>query len=210
VIGGRDVRLFDRFARLYGAVVPAARREPLARGLAFADRPVERVLDVAGGTGRAGRALGADASVTVVDAAGGMVREARRNGLAAVRGDAARLPVRSASVDAVLVVDALHHVANPTATVAEARRVLRPGGVLVIREFDPTTRLGRLLVAAEHAVGFESRFRSPDALAAVVERSGLASFVPDRGFGYTVVGVAAGADDAGAEAGAGDEWTATG
>jgi len=192
VIGDRDVGLFDRFARLYRAVMPPARRGPLERGLSCADRPVERVLDAAGGAGRAGRALDPDVAVTVVDAAGGMAREARRSGLAAVRGDAARLPVRSASVDAVLVVDALHHVASPTAAVAEARRVLRPGGVLVVREFDPTTRRGRALVAAEHAVGFESRFWSPDALAALVERSGLASFVPDRGFGYTVVGLARG------------------
>jgi demethylmenaquinone methyltransferase/2-methoxy-6-polyprenyl-1,4-benzoquinol methylase len=59
----------------------------------------------------------------------------------------------------------------------------------VIREFDPTHPLGRALVAAEHAIGMESRFRAPDDLAAALADAGFDPRVVDRGFGYTVVGV---------------------
>lgn len=183
----KDVASFDRWARWYDITSPGLDRDVLAAGLRFADRDVERVLDLAGGTGRAARSV--DAEAVVVDAARGMLREARENGLATVQGDAARLPVRDEVVDAVVVVDALHHVHDARAALAEARRVLRPGGALVVREFDPTTLRGRLLAAAEHLYGFESTFRSADELAALVEDAGMTTFLPDRGFEYTVVGV---------------------
>lgn len=184
----RDVSLFDRFATPYDLAMPPADAAGIRAGLALADRAVERVLDVGGGSGRGARAVDARERL-VADAAPGMVRRARRRGLPAVLADAGRLPVRDASVDAVLVVDALHHLPDQPAALAEAARVLRTGGVLVVRDFDPTTVRGRLLVAAERLAGFDSQFRPPDRLAAAVERAGLDPAVPDRGFGYTVAGL---------------------
>lgn len=183
---GPDVGRFDRFARLYDLAMPAADAATLRRGLDFATRPVERVLDVGGGTGRAATALG---GATVVDAAPGMLAEARADGNEAVVGAAESLPVRDGSVDAVVVVDALHHFADVETALAEAARVLAPGGVLVVRDFDPTTVRGRGLVAVEHAIGFDSRFLDSGEVAALLEATGLASFRPEEGFAYTVVGV---------------------
>lgn len=185
---GRDVSLFDRYARLYDRLMPAADRAVLRAGLQLAERPVALVLDVGGGTGRAARRIPGPERI-VVDAAQGMLRQARHHGLAGVRADAARLPVPDASVDAVLIVDALHHIPDQGGTLAEAARVLRPGGVLVVREFDRGTIRGRLLAVAEHAVGFDSTFFTPAELRRAVERVGLVAQVPDRGFAYTVTGV---------------------
>jgi len=187
-VARRDIAWFDRFARPYEWLMPGTDPDALAGGLALADRDVERALDVGGGTGRAARVL-PTVDTVVVDPAEGMLREARRHGRTAVRGDAAHLPVADESVDAVLVVDALHHVPDQVGALAEAARVLREGGVLVIREFDRATLRGRALVAAEHLVGFDSRFFTPDELVAEVRRAGLDPAVPDRGFGFTVAGV---------------------
>src|SRR5688500_16558381 len=48
------------------------------------------------------------------------------------KGDLARLPLRDASVDVALLSQALHHASDPERAVAEAVRILRPGGRLLI------------------------------------------------------------------------------
>lgn len=188
VVDRTDVTYFDRFARPYEWLMPAVDPDVLAAGLAQAERPIERALDVGGGTGRAARAL-PTVDAVVVDPADGMLRRARRRELPAVRGDAGCLPACEESVDAVIVVDALHHFPDQAAALTEAARVLRSGGVLVIREFDRATFLGRAFVSAEHLLGFGSEFLTPAELVSDVRLAGLDPNVTDRGFGFTVAGV---------------------
>ena len=188
-----DTAFFDRASSVYDWFAPAADAAEFRAGLKFAERDVERVLDVGGGTGRGATAV-EDAERIVVDAAPGMTRESRRKGFEAVRGDAGHLPLADASVDAVLVVDALHHFGDPGAAVREAARVLRPGGVLLIREIDPTTLVGRLTEGGEHLFGFDSTFFAPADLARRVGDAGLDARFRAPGFQYTVVGCAPAAE----------------
>jgi len=183
-----DVAPFHRFARLYDLGMYRADAETLQVGLDRAEGTVETVLDVGGGTGRASRALSGPRTV-VVDAARGMLGEARGHGLETVQGDAATLPVCDGSADAVVIVDALHHMADVEGVVTAAYRALRPGGVLVVREFDPTTLRGRGLVLGERIVGFDSQFYAPEDLRERLADAGFDATIPDRGFGYTVAGV---------------------
>jgi ubiquinone/menaquinone biosynthesis C-methylase UbiE len=188
--GVGDVRFFDRVARLYDLAMPSVQRGALLDGLSRAERPVNHVLDVGGGSGRAATTLDApDRQVTVVDVSRGMLSRARGRGLACVRGDARTLPVADDAVDAVTIVDALHHMPEQRTVLADVARVLAPGGVLVIREFDPGTVLGRMVDVAEDVAQMGSIFTGPDDLARAVEQAGLDAQVLDRGFDYTVVGV---------------------
>lgn len=182
-----DVTAFDYFSRIYDLVMPPADASVLRPGLDRATRPLERVVDLGGGTGRAVRALSVPDPL-VVDASRGMCRKASEKGFRTLQGDATRLPLEDDSVDAVLVVDALHHFPDQRTAIEAVARVLRPGGVLVVREFDPTTLRGRALVGVEHALGFESTFYPPEKLADLLADAGLDADVTDTGFGYTVTG----------------------
>ncbi|ELZ99354.1 methyl transferase-like protein [Haloferax sulfurifontis ATCC BAA-897] len=185
--GAGDVRFFDRFAPVYDLVMPPADPGALADALGRADRPVERVVDIGGGSGRATLALDVPERI-VLDRSAGMLRRARQRGLDCVRGDARELPFADDSLDAVTVVDAFHHMPNQRGVAEEVFRVLAPGGVFAVNEFDPDTLLGRGLVAAERVVGFGSAFATPDELVRFLERVGFDAGVVERGFEYTVVG----------------------
>ena len=188
MFGPGDVGFFDRIAPVYDATVPEADPEALRAGLARAERNVATVLDVAGGTGRAAAAVDAERRV-VVDASLPMLRRARADGFECVRGDAGRLPVHDGSVDAVVIADALHHLPGQRAAVDEAVRVLAPGGVLVVCEFDPDTLRGRGLALWERLVRMDSTFTPPADLARFLDRRGLDATVVEGGFDYTVAGV---------------------
>ncbi len=47
-------------------------------------------------------------------------------------GDARRMPLADASIDVVLCTQVLEHVPDPIAVIAEIRRVLKPGGTLLL------------------------------------------------------------------------------
>ena len=180
-----DVAAFDAFAPVYDLFMPSADRTALRKGLVCADREVERCIEVGGGSGRAAGEVGA----AVVDPARGMLKRARGRGLETVQGVGEHLPLADESVDAVLVVDALHHFPDREAALAEATRVLAPGGVLVVREFDRSTRRGQLLDGSERLVGFDSSFYTAAELEAAIDRAGLDARPVEYGFGMTVVGV---------------------
>ena len=138
--------IFDRTSRSYDRINALAslgsgawyrRRVLLRAGL----RPGHRLLDVAVGTGlvarEAARILGNPADVIGLDLSAGMLAEARRQlggALPLLRARAEALPLRDGSVDFVCMGYALRHVANLAATFAEYRRVLRPGGRLLLLE----------------------------------------------------------------------------
>ncbi|MFB6092457.1 MAG: class I SAM-dependent methyltransferase [Haloquadratum sp.] len=187
--GPGDVRFFDAVARLYDLAMPPVRVDRLRDGFAFADRPIDRVIDLAGGTGRAARGLsrlGVDP--VVVDAAAGMLARARAAGHDVVRGDAGALPIGDAAVDAAVVVDALHHLPDPMAGLEEAARVVAPGGVLVVQEFDPRGLRGRGLITAERVAGFDSTFWTPAELCESLSAAGFDARIVSEGFAYVGVG----------------------
>lgn len=130
-----DMLDYDDEARHY---VASRGGEPRARAAADA---VERllpqgpcaVLDIACGTGIVTERLPRPGRTVVgVDRSPGMLSlAARRVPGGVVRGDATRLPFASDAVDAVVIVWLLHLLPDPVPVLAEAARVLRPGGVLI-------------------------------------------------------------------------------
>jgi ArsR family transcriptional regulator len=50
------------------------------------------------------------------------------------RGELERLPIKDATMDVALLSQALHHAERPESALAEAHRILRPGGRVLILE----------------------------------------------------------------------------
>jgi ArsR family transcriptional regulator len=84
------------------------------------------------------RVIGVDASEEMLAAA-----RTRLEGVANVdlrRGSAESLPIETSSVDAATMMLVLHHLASPGAAIAEAARILRPGGRLLVVDMTPHDR----------------------------------------------------------------------
>jgi demethylmenaquinone methyltransferase / 2-methoxy-6-polyprenyl-1,4-benzoquinol methylase len=98
-----------------------------------------KLLDVATGTGQVARAatrlLGDPGAVVGLDPSAGMLREARRvHAGPLVQGRAESIPMRDEVFDMVSMGFALRHVATLERAFAEYRRVLKPGGRLLLLE----------------------------------------------------------------------------
>lgn len=91
-----------------------------------------RVVDLGCGTGGTMKALRGLARFAGLDMSPAAARfAARRTGDVVLCGVATDLPLRDASVDAVLALDVFEHIPDDGRAVAEVRRVLKPGGALV-------------------------------------------------------------------------------
>jgi SAM-dependent methyltransferase len=103
----------------------------------FAPLPGKRILDIGCGPGAlAKRLVEAGAAVTGIDPGEAALAKARA-AVPAARFEAASgeaLPFPDASFDGAVLLNALHHVPDPAAALAEAARVLAPGGALVVVE----------------------------------------------------------------------------
>jgi demethylmenaquinone methyltransferase / 2-methoxy-6-polyprenyl-1,4-benzoquinol methylase len=159
--GFQTVPEADKAARVQGVFTSVASRYDLMNDLMsggvhrlwkdammdwLAPRPGQRLLDVAGGTGdiafrflaRAGQA-----QATVLDLTEPMLIAGRQRAEAArlsdnltwVVGDAMALPFPDATFDVYTISFGIRNVTRPEVALAEAFRVLRPGGRLMVLEF---------------------------------------------------------------------------
>lgn len=182
----------------------AARAALAAPAVRSAGTP--RLLDVATGTGDLAFALARAlprASVTAVDFVEPMLERARRKGarlgapatsITFAHGDGTDLAFADDSFDAVTIAFGLRNFADLDAGLREFRRVLRPGGRLVVLEFPPPPRglfgalfrlyfLRVLPVLGGLVSGRASAYRYlPDSVLAFPPPEALAQRMRDAGF----------------------------
>ncbi len=149
--------------------------------------PGKRLVDVGCGTGLLLEGLAStrpEAELLGIDLVPAMLAVARRRiGDAAwlVRADAAMLPLPGASVDVLTSVSMLHCLPDAEQAVAGFRRVLRPGGRLVVIDWCAdalrTRLLRRLLPLAGHAPVRPLRSRD---LAGILARQGFVGITVAR------------------------------
>jgi ArsR family transcriptional regulator len=156
-------------------LVPGRSWAAWARALGHLLPPV-RVADLGCGEGYltieaskwASRVIAVDRSASVLERARGLARRRRVRNVIWKRGELEQLPIREGTVDVALLSQALHHAADPSRALAEAVRILVPGGKLLaldLREHDQSWTRERL---GDTWLGF-----SDDQLSKLLEQSGL-------------------------------------
>lgn len=164
-----NAKMAAQLDRLYASPQVVAQRRRL-RELIDA-RPGERGLDVGCGlghlscelaldVGETGRVIGIDASADMVV---GATERAARLGVgdrvSVVQGDATALALPDASVDFAAAVQSYSYVPQVEQAIAEAARVLRPGGRLAVLETDWDMCVYRSADAAQMRRIFDGRWR---------------------------------------------------
>ncbi len=171
-------------------------------------QPGQHIVDVAGGTGdiafriaALARSRGKGTKVAVCDVNAAMLAEGVRRAqdldegdVDWVCGDAENLPIADCSMDACTIAFGIRNVTHIDAALAEARRVLKPGGRFLCLEFSRVQaplldafyerysfavlpRLGEWITqdgdAYRYLVESIRRFPSQKAFARMIERAGL-------------------------------------
>ena len=136
------------------------------------------ILDLGAGSGIMMDRLG-DLGLNVgLDLSMSAARFCRAKGHAALLADAGRLPFPAESFDAVIAADVIEHTPDDELVVSELRRVLRPGGVLMV------TVPAFMFLWSHHdvAIGHYRRYRRASLVRLLeeagihVERSSYANF----------------------------------
>jgi demethylmenaquinone methyltransferase/2-methoxy-6-polyprenyl-1,4-benzoquinol methylase len=152
---------YDFLNHLLSAGIDRHWRSRAVRSLRLTGR--ERLLDLCTGTAdlaiAARQARPPAARVVGIDFAGAMlligaqkIRRAGLGGIALARGDAMRIPVADASVDAVTIGFGIRNVEEPERALRDVARVLKPGGRLIVLEFAiPTAPLFRAVFPSHPA-----------------------------------------------------------
>jgi demethylmenaquinone methyltransferase/2-methoxy-6-polyprenyl-1,4-benzoquinol methylase len=158
-------------------------------------RAGEKFLDVAGGTGdiafRIVQRVGDGADVTICDINPAMLEVGRDRavdrgllcGLTWATGDAEALPFPDRSFDAYTIAFGLRNVTDIDKALAEAHRVLRPGGRFYCLEFSKVTSapVGRVYDAySERALPFFGRVIARDAESYRYLHESIRRFPPQR------------------------------
>ncbi|MGW1076149.1 class I SAM-dependent methyltransferase [Streptomyces sp. NPDC002537] len=176
----RDIAQFESWAATYDRS-PLQKRyfrpaqRALLRHAAAAEPSPAAVLDIGCGTGtllRAARHRFPRAALVGIDPAPSMLRIARahaRPGEAHAGGRAEQLPFADASFDLVLSTLSFHHWADRPRGLAEARRVLRPGGTLLVADHFAAGWLRAVFAAA----GKRARMHTHREVDAMLRAAGL-------------------------------------
>ncbi len=123
-------RSWAAWARALGHLLPPLRVADLGCGDGYLTVEASRW---------ASRVIAIDRSTAVLERARGLARRRRVRNVTWRRGEIERLPLRDGSVDVAILSQALHHAEQPARALAEAARILVPGGrvvVLDLREHD--------------------------------------------------------------------------
>lgn len=149
-----------------------------------------RLLDVGGGTGRVSVLFKpVSEKIIVADLARKMLYEAQEKRLCCIQTLSEYLPFEDGSFDRIIIVDALHHVADQRKTLNEMWRLLAPGGKIVIEEGDIHHWLVKLVAWGEKLLCMRSHFIRPEKLVSMChfDHKAEVELIQERGVAWVII-----------------------
>ena len=155
---------FDRHQAVFQSELEALKKVVPSKGLG---------LEVGVGTGRFAAAFGIKFGI---DPSQAMLDIAKSRGIDIVKGVAESLPFENDYFDFVLIVTTLCFVDNPLKALSEIKRVLKPGGSLIIGMIDRSSALGKSYEAKKQDNPFyrDAHFYSVDEEIQLMNQLGFA------------------------------------
>ncbi len=141
----------------------------------------DKLMDLGGGTGQLIDFLPEEADITLVDSSEDMLARARKkynNGkVDIVKGRGDDLPQADDEFDYIVIADALHHFDEINGTIQELDRVLKPGGEIIILEFNPGSLLTKFISVGESLFGEPANFYYPEELRSLFSQKGYSTSI---------------------------------
>ena len=138
-----NIEIFEKYAKEYDSWYDENRFAYESEILAFKKFTPKnkRGLEIGVGTGRFAIPLGIKLGVEPATA---MVEIARKRGIKVIKGVAENLPFEDSSFEFVLLASTICFVKDPLTALFEAKRILKPGGSLILGIIDKESFLGKL------------------------------------------------------------------
>ncbi len=153
----------------------------------------DKLLDLGGGTGRvAGFFVGKVGDIAVSDLSSGMIEKCKSiNGIKCVVSPAEQLPFENNYFDKIIIIEAIHHFNDLEKVLAEVKRVLKPGGTVIVEEINAKKIPGIAMMLIERLLGMTSNTYTARGLLPIFQKHGFEMRVynEDKLFYYLLGGV---------------------
>lgn len=180
-------RSWAAWARALGMLLPPLRVADLGCGEGYLTIEAARW---------ASRVTAVDRSRSVLERARALAKRRRVDNVVWKQGELERLPIKDASVDVALLSQALHHAGRPEKAIAEAARVVAPGGHVLILDLRQHQEEWVRAKLGDRALGFRDDALKDMLGAAGLQQIKLAVGARKAGDPFTVL-IAAGAKPSG-------------
>ncbi|WP_341275817.1 class I SAM-dependent methyltransferase [Methanoeremita antiquus] len=156
------------------------------QGLCAAKKPQPPLIEVGCGSGRFAKALGLKVGI---EPSLSFCRIARNRGVAAVRGRAEALPVKSRACRAVLLITVICFLKSPIPALKEIFRILIPGGQVVVAFIERDGKIHKKYILEKEKGRFLShaKFYSEQEVCSFLKESGFIIRDIDSKSGFCVV-----------------------
>lgn len=148
------------------------------------------VVDIGGGTGALAEFISYSCTtVYVLDKSNKMLSKVKTSkNVISIEGDALNTPFKDNTIDTVILSDVFHHIKEQNQLILEISRILKPGGKIVILDFNKNYLKTKLLIAFEFFIFGPLYFKTLQEVKNMLETAFSITRINDKGYYFILTG----------------------